>query len=232
SEDRWLLRQVADAEPAALKQWQMGDRATIEADVSAIGLYQAHDHGEDGGLAGAVGAQEAHGLAATHGDGDVAHHDPPAEALGETVGNEPAILVDARSSGGSLGHWLVNTPVTRPPLPLVKVDTLVSRFTTNSPASTVPLVCVTRTLPVRRSNWSPGVNTARSPVASWSAVLRRTPPLAMKLSMSAVPPAPYTATTRGAQPVTVGCTTTTLPSNTASRVASSTVNRSAVISTG
>src|SRR5690606_12029887 len=121
----------------------------------------------------AIGAEQPDRLAAPHRDRDVAHHDALAEALGQTMGHQPAGLVDT-GLARRLAHCEVKTPVTRPPSALlVKVETLVSRFTTSSPAPIVPPAFLTRTLPVRRSIWSPGVKTALSPVASWSVVSRR-----------------------------------------------------------
>ena len=73
----------------------MGNGAAIELDGAGIGFDQAHDHGEDRGLAGAIGAEQADGLAAAHGDGNIAHHYPLAEALGETMGDQPAGLIEA-----------------------------------------------------------------------------------------------------------------------------------------
>ncbi|MOA49525.1 hypothetical protein D3C78_1724150 [compost metagenome] len=70
------------------------------------------------------------------------------------------------------------------------METLVLRLTTSSPAPIVPLELTTLTLPVSRNSWSPGVNTARSPVATWSLVSSLTVPVATKLSISLVPPSP------------------------------------------
>src|SRR6185369_17288353 len=59
AEDRGFLRQIADAEPRALIHRQLGDVVAVELDRAAIGLDQAGNHVEHGGLAGAVRAEQA-----------------------------------------------------------------------------------------------------------------------------------------------------------------------------
>lgn len=53
----------------------------VELDRAAIGLDQAGDHVEHGGLAGAVRAEQADRFAAAHIDADAAHHLAAAERL-------------------------------------------------------------------------------------------------------------------------------------------------------
>ncbi len=121
AEDRGLLRQVADAEPPALEQRQARDGVAVEPDLALVGLEQAHDHGEDRGLAGAVGSEAGPTASPRRTATDTSRTTVVlAEALGEAVGHEPAGLVDARSPG-RLAHCGVNTPVTRPLPPPVKV---------------------------------------------------------------------------------------------------------------
>ena len=53
----------------------------VELDAPGVRLDQPGDHVEHGGLAGAVGAEQADRLAAPHIDADAAHHLALAEAL-------------------------------------------------------------------------------------------------------------------------------------------------------
>ncbi len=65
-----------------------GPRADVEAEagaLAAVGRQQPAQHPHGGGLAGAVGAEEAGGAPFLHRDGDVAHHTPAAEALVEAA---------------------------------------------------------------------------------------------------------------------------------------------------
>ena len=151
TEDGGLLRQVANAELPTLEQGQAGNVLAVEHDLAGIGFDEPHDHGENGGLAGAIGTEQADSLATTHSQRNIANHGTLAETLGKAVGDEPALLVDARACR-LRAHCEEKIPVTRPPPELVKVETLVSRFTTSSVASTVPEAFLTFTLPVRRSS--------------------------------------------------------------------------------
>ncbi len=92
AEDRGLLRQVADAEPGALVHRQRGDVVAVELDAAAVGLDQAGDHVEHGGLAGAVRAEQADRLAAAHIERDALDHRAAAEALLDAVGGEISAL--------------------------------------------------------------------------------------------------------------------------------------------
>ena len=66
AEDRGFLRQVADSEARAAVHRHPGDVVAVEQDVAAVGRHEAGDHVEAGGLARAVGAEEADRLAAAH----------------------------------------------------------------------------------------------------------------------------------------------------------------------
>jgi hypothetical protein len=79
AEDRGFLRQIAQAGAGALVHRQGGDVLAIEVDRAVVGRDQAGDHVETGGLAGAVGAQQAGHLAAAQGETDVPHHLAAAE---------------------------------------------------------------------------------------------------------------------------------------------------------
>src|SRR5690606_84327 len=94
AEDRRLLGQVADPQTGAPIHRQVGDVHAIQTDRAVIGLEQPGDHIEAGGLAGAVGPEQSHRLAAPHLQVDVAQDQPRLEALAEA----------ARLEAGGLGH--------------------------------------------------------------------------------------------------------------------------------
>ena len=74
AEDRRFLRQIADAQPRAAVHRQPGDVMAIELDGAVIGADEAGDHVKKGGLAGAIGTQQADHFAALQGQADAAHH--------------------------------------------------------------------------------------------------------------------------------------------------------------
>lgn len=154
AKDRGLLWQIANAKLTALKQRQVGDGKAIKLDRAGIRFDQTHDHGENRGLASAIGPQQANSLATAHGNGHIAHNHALAKTLGQVVSDQPAGLVETRPGLGigAYGHCEVNIPVTRPLLALVKVETLVSRLTTSSSALTVLPELTTMTLPFRCSS--------------------------------------------------------------------------------
>ena len=102
AEDRVLLRQVADAEPRALVHRQRGDVRAVDRDAARIGRDQAHDHVEAGGLARAVGTQQADDLAAAQVQADVLHHLAALERLGEVDRPQTVALVDRPGSTDEL----------------------------------------------------------------------------------------------------------------------------------
>ncbi len=69
-----LLRQIADPFLRPFVHGQIGDVLIIQEDVAAVGLYKPHDHVEGGGLAGAIGTQQAHDLALLHLHMNAIHH--------------------------------------------------------------------------------------------------------------------------------------------------------------
>ncbi len=91
AEDRGFLRQIADAEAGALIHRQRRDVVAVELDAAAIGRDQAGDHVEHGGLAGAVGPEQADRLAAPHIEADALHHLAADEALLDAVRREIAM---------------------------------------------------------------------------------------------------------------------------------------------
>src|SRR5690606_22545193 len=72
AEYRRLLRQVAYAEPRAAIHRLAGAVAPVEHDAAVVGRHQADDHVEAGGLAGAVGAEQADNLAGVQRQPEVA----------------------------------------------------------------------------------------------------------------------------------------------------------------
>src|SRR5476649_1407890 len=65
---------------------------TVKLDTARVGFDEAGDHIEDGGLAGAVGAEQADGLAATDIEAGTLHHLFVAETLLDSVHGEIALL--------------------------------------------------------------------------------------------------------------------------------------------
>jgi hypothetical protein len=90
AEDRGLLRQIADAKPRPPVHRHVGDVVAVDLDGALIGPHQTGDHVEDGGLAGAVGAEKPDRLAARHGEAGVPHHHALAIGLGQALGDKPA----------------------------------------------------------------------------------------------------------------------------------------------
>ncbi|MNS71668.1 hypothetical protein D3C72_1050450 [compost metagenome] len=63
----------------------VADVQVIDQDTALIGLHQADDHVEAGGLAGAVRAKQADDLAAVDGQADVTHDLAALVALGQML---------------------------------------------------------------------------------------------------------------------------------------------------
>src|SRR5208282_5071575 len=92
SEDRCLLRQVADAEPGTTIHREIRDVATIEADEPGIGRDQPGYDVKTGRFARAVGPEQPYCLTALHRHVDVAQHRPALEALSEPVAHQATIV--------------------------------------------------------------------------------------------------------------------------------------------
>ncbi len=79
---------------------------TEQLDGAAGGQHQPEQHPHRGGLARAVGAQEAVAVALAHVEVDVVDGDHPAIALDQTFGaDHPACSRSGRSGGGSAASW-------------------------------------------------------------------------------------------------------------------------------
>jgi len=85
TEDRGLLRQIAQTHAGALVHRLGRDVLAVQPDGAAVGRNQAGDHVETGGLAGPVRPQQARDLTALDMKGDVAHHLPLAEGAGDVI---------------------------------------------------------------------------------------------------------------------------------------------------
>ncbi|MCY1175799.1 hypothetical protein D9M73_160530 [compost metagenome] len=86
AEDRGFLRQVADTGASAAVHGLVADIEVVDQYAALFGLDQPDNHVEAGGLAGAVGAEQADDLAAVDGQADVAHDLPALVALGQVLG--------------------------------------------------------------------------------------------------------------------------------------------------
>src|SRR3546814_3261655 len=82
------MRQVAHAQARACVHRLGGDVAAVEHDLALVGRDQADDHVEAGGLAGAVGAEQADDFARVQGQAEVAHDLARAVALAQSLGDE------------------------------------------------------------------------------------------------------------------------------------------------
>ena len=68
------MRQIADTGACAAVHRLMADIQVINQHAALIGLHQAHDHVEAGGLAGTVRAEQANNLPAVDRQADVTHY--------------------------------------------------------------------------------------------------------------------------------------------------------------
>ncbi len=99
SEDRGLLRQVADAKPGPAIHRQLGHVPAVDRDGALVGGDQSRNHVEHGGLAGAVRPQQPDGLAAAQIETDAADDGALLEALDHGANGEQA------DGGLGLGPW-------------------------------------------------------------------------------------------------------------------------------
>ena len=91
AEDRGFLRQIADAEPRAPVHRHRGDVEAVDLDRALVDRHQAGDHVETGRLAGAVGAEQADGLAGAHAERDAADDLAALVALGQAAGDQRSL---------------------------------------------------------------------------------------------------------------------------------------------
>ena len=112
AEDRGFLRQVTEPQDRAAVHWQAGDVLPIEEDAAAVGLHQSHDGIEAGGLARAVGAEEADHLAAMDVERDVVKHRAAVVRLGDRAHPEAAALLLPLRGGPREGDGFVHCSAT------------------------------------------------------------------------------------------------------------------------
>src|SRR3546814_9291938 len=80
---------------------------SVEHDLALVGRDQADDHVEAGGLAGAVGAEQADDFARVQGQAEVAHDLARAVALAQSLGDEH---YSSSCFGGSASPALLPSP--------------------------------------------------------------------------------------------------------------------------
>src|SRR5690606_23589666 len=115
AEHRRLLWQIADAAARALVHRFGGDVVAVEHDPALVGRDQADDHVEAGGLAGAVGAEQAHDLAGVEAQLEVAHDLALAVALAQAFGDQHQSFPSSPASRSPVRLRGSNCRVTRPP---------------------------------------------------------------------------------------------------------------------
>ena len=93
AEDGGLLRHVAEPGARAAPERVAGNVAAVEADLAALGAQQAREHAEGGGLAGAIGAEQADDLAERDAEREVVHDDAAAEAAVQSDRDEAGVGV-------------------------------------------------------------------------------------------------------------------------------------------
>src|SRR5688572_5181092 len=114
-EYRVLLRQVRDAKPRAAVDRQVGELHGIELDRPRVDRHQADDHVEAGGLAGAIGSEQADHLAARYLERHVLHYGARLVALAQ------ALRAQLAHFPAGLDGWIVIFTRSSPPLPALTV---------------------------------------------------------------------------------------------------------------
>ena len=102
AEYRSLLRQVPQTQARPAVYRQPGHVPAVEDDPAPAAADQADDHVEGGGLAGAVGPEEADDFAAFNGDRQVLYHLARSVTLGYAEGFELVHGPSASSGGGNI----------------------------------------------------------------------------------------------------------------------------------
>ena len=91
AKDRRFLRQVADAEAGPPVHRHGRDVEAVDLDRALVDGHQAGHHVEAGGLARAVGPEQADGLARAYADRDPVHHLASAIALRQAARDQRAL---------------------------------------------------------------------------------------------------------------------------------------------
>ena len=88
-----------------MRRTAIGSRTTscaVDAQRAAVGLDERRHHADEGGLAGAVGAEDGHRLARRQGEGQFGERLDLPERLGEAVGLDERVHGASPFVGGSL----------------------------------------------------------------------------------------------------------------------------------
>ena len=103
AEDRRFLRQVAQPQAGAAVDGQALDGLAVQQDLPGVVAQQANQHVERGGLAGAVGAQQAHDFTLVHGQRHVLDHLAAAVGLLQAAGFQTAATFCPVVGGAGIG---------------------------------------------------------------------------------------------------------------------------------
>src|SRR5438067_5004172 len=243
AEHRVLLRQVGDAQARAPVDRQVRELGLVEVDVAGVDRNQPDDHVEAGGLAGAVRPEQADGFAAVDLERDVLHHGARLVTLAQALRAQAAGAVRLwrrRHFSGGLGCSVARTRPS-PPLPGVTVkksllwSTRMYAPATSSPPRLTRADSNSSILPLFSSSSmrfaSPSIHTPSfsGGLGSWRWRKRTGLPVAVAYWL---PSESWRTTMRSARMLSVPRVTTTLPSNTFMRRASSALMRFASICVG
>src|SRR3954469_11218665 len=93
AEDGFFLREIAHAEPGAEIHGLARDLLVVKEHLSAVRLYESHDHIEGGRLTSTIGTKETDDLAAAHFDIHAIHHSASIVDFQEAAGVEQRLAV-------------------------------------------------------------------------------------------------------------------------------------------
>ncbi|MNS91795.1 hypothetical protein D3C72_1259040 [compost metagenome] len=99
AENRCFLRQITDAETGATIHRHGGDIIAVDGDLAGIDRHQARDHIKAGGFAGAVRAEQSHGLATAHDQRNAVDDAPRIIGLRQAMRDQRALI------GGLVRRW-------------------------------------------------------------------------------------------------------------------------------
>jgi hypothetical protein len=119
AEHAGFLRQVAHAAARALVHGEAADVLAVEQDLPGVARYEANDHVEAGGLAGAVGPEQADDFAGMQVEAEILDDFALLVAFGERARRQHQL-----PAGRALGWMVVITRPPSPPLSMLPVSTL------------------------------------------------------------------------------------------------------------
>ena len=114
AEDGGLLRQVGQPQPGAAVDGHLRHRLAVDQDVAAVRAHQPDDHVERGGLARAVGAEQAHHFAFLDRQRHVLDDLAAAVGLLQVACFQPAAS-GIRTDAPRIGHQGVRAHLRSPP---------------------------------------------------------------------------------------------------------------------